>query len=69
MTRRNQAASTPPRTGCPCGCRTRLPWLDDPECIRHQPMPAPHNWHRYDTQLLGLAAHYRERCPHCQAVA
>lgn len=27
----------PPLTGCPCGCRTRLPWLDDPDCVRHQP--------------------------------
>lgn len=24
--------------GCPCGCRTRLPWIDDPECVRHQPV-------------------------------
>jgi hypothetical protein len=25
-------------TGCPCGCRTRPPWLDDPACIRHRPL-------------------------------
>ena len=28
-------------TGCPCGCRTRLPWLDDPDCVRHQPIREP----------------------------
>lgn len=22
--------------GCPCGCLTRPPWLDDPNCIRHR---------------------------------
>lgn len=23
-------------TGCPCGCLTRLPWLDDPDCARRR---------------------------------
>jgi hypothetical protein len=34
--------STVPRwpSGCPCGCRTRLPWLDDPQCARHRPVTA-----------------------------
>jgi hypothetical protein len=27
-------------TGCPCGCRTWLPWIDDPECLRHRPHTA-----------------------------
>lgn len=24
-------------TGCPCGCMTKLPWYDDPECIAKRP--------------------------------
>jgi len=23
---------------CPCGCLTRLPYVDDPECVRHRPL-------------------------------
>lgn len=26
-------------TGCPCGCTTKLPWIDDPDCVRHLPLP------------------------------
>lgn len=25
-------------TGCPCGCMTKLPWYDDPECILNRPL-------------------------------
>jgi hypothetical protein len=28
-----------PWPGCVCGCETRLPWYDDPACIRHRPLP------------------------------
>lgn len=31
-------------TGCPCGCMTKLPWLDDPDCARHQPAGEPADW-------------------------
>lgn len=24
--------------GCPCGCETRPPWIDDPDCVRHEPL-------------------------------
>jgi hypothetical protein len=41
--------SVPRRSpGCPCGCRTRLPWIDDPECVRHQPFA-------YDLELYERA--------------
>lgn len=23
-------------TGCPCGCISKLPYLDDPECARNR---------------------------------
>lgn len=26
-------------TGCPCGCMTKLPYFDDPDCIRNRDMP------------------------------
>lgn len=41
-------ASKVPRwsPGCPCGCRTRLPWVDDPECVRHQPFSF--DWSLYE---------------------
>jgi hypothetical protein len=30
-----------PPTGCPCGCMTKLPWLDDPDCtMRRIPSPS-----------------------------
>ena len=32
-------AIIPRLTACPCGCRTRLPWLDDSECRRHDEFP------------------------------
>lgn len=28
-------------TGCPCGCLTKLPWFDDPDCIRNRRPPPP----------------------------
>jgi hypothetical protein len=55
-------------TGCPCGCMTRLPWLDDPGCIRHRPLPAARAWGGYDVITLGLVPHPRETCGSCQAV-
>lgn len=30
--------------GCPCGCTTRPPWIDDPECIRHAPLGDEIDW-------------------------
>ncbi len=55
-------------TGCPCGCMTKLPWLDDPRCIRNQPVPAARAWGGYDVITLGLVPHPRETCASCQAV-
>lgn len=26
-------------TGCPCGCMTKLPYIDDPDCVRRRPHP------------------------------
>jgi len=56
------------RGGCPCGCRSRLPWLDDEDCIRHRPLPPAHDWPFYDALTLGLVPHWRESCRQCQAV-
>lgn len=55
-------------TGCPCGCMTRLPWLDDPDCIRHRPLRII-EYTGYDVAGLGLVPHDRTACPHCRAVA
>ncbi len=55
------------RTGCPCGCRTRLPWLDDESCIRHRPLPPARDWPGYTVADLGLVPHPRETCQACQA--
>jgi hypothetical protein len=55
--------------GCPCGCRTRLPWVDDPDCLRHRPLPEPVDWPHYTTQTLGLQPHDRAACRTCQAAA
>jgi hypothetical protein len=54
--------------GCPCGCRTRLPWIDDPDCIRHKPTPPAADWPAYDVRDLGLDPHDRATCGRCQAV-
>jgi len=54
--------------GCPCGCRTRLPWLDDPDCIRNRPLPPARDWPAIDVAVLGLAPHRREACDRCRAV-
>lgn len=54
--------------GCPCGCRTRLPYADDPDCVRHLPVPKPRDWGGYDVAVLGLVPHDRELCELCQAV-
>lgn len=24
------------RLGCPCGCTSKPPWVDDPDCVRHR---------------------------------
>ncbi len=53
---------------CPCGCRTRLPWVDDPGCIRHRPLRII-AWPAYDVEVLGLVPHDRATCPRCRAVA
>jgi hypothetical protein len=55
------------RAGCPCGCATRLPWTDDPGCIRHKPLPPARDWPVYDAQTLGLVPHDRTRCASCTA--
>src|SRR5215469_3482127 len=53
-----------PWRGCPCGCMSRLPWLDDPDCIRHRPLPQPREWGAYDAAHdLGLACDHGPRCP------
>jgi hypothetical protein len=55
-------------TGCPCGCLTKLPWFDDPDCVRHQPDPEPGDQAPpYDVQVLGLAPHDRASCLLCRA--
>lgn len=46
---------------------TKLPWLDDPDCVRHLPIPPPRDYDGYDVAVLGLAPHDRERCEPCQA--
>jgi hypothetical protein len=28
-------------TGCPCGCMTKLPYFDDPDCVRNRTGPEP----------------------------
>jgi len=56
-------------TGCPCGCRSVLPWSDDADCIHHQPMPGPVSWIPYDIHDLGLEPHDPALCRSCQAVA
>lgn len=59
----------PTWTGCPCGCRTKLPWFDDEDCVRHLPLPKAIAWPHYDVWTLGLQAHDRASCRPCQAVA
>lgn len=61
-------APAPRWTGCPCGCLTKLPWFDDPDCVRHLPTPEPRDYGGYDAAALGLATHDRERCEPCSAV-
>ncbi len=58
----------PADIGCPCGCVTRLPWLDDEDCVRHLPLPEARDWPVYDRRMLGLEAHDRTLCASCQAV-
>jgi hypothetical protein len=31
--------------GCPCGCRSAMPWLDDSDCLRHRPLT--YDWYLY----------------------
>lgn len=59
---------TSPRC-CPCGCLTKLPYFDDPDCIRHQPAPGPGERASYDVHDLGLAPHDRATCEHCGGAA
>lgn len=69
MTGRLAVADRSPRlSGCPCGCLTKLPYLDDPGCIRHRPLPEARDWPGYDRSTLGLVSHDRATCPACQAV-
>lgn len=58
-----------PLTGCPCGCMTKLPWLDDPDCSRHKLVAPPRPAGEYDVLVLGLVPHDRTTCPQCRAVA
>ncbi len=54
----------PSVTWCPCGCLTKLPWYDDPDCIRHKPLPAAVDWPSYDKQALGMCCgHTGPECP------
>ena len=55
-------------TGCACGCLTRLPYFDDPDCARHRPPPAGREWPDYNVVTLGLVPHDRERCGACRVV-
>lgn len=65
---------SPPRwrqwIGCPCGCESRPPYVDDPACKRHRPMgPAvDYGQQQHDVETLGLAPHNRATCEHCRAV-
>jgi hypothetical protein len=54
---------------CPCGCMTVPGVVDDPDCIRYRPRPAPIDWPVYDVLSLGLAEHDRATCQACQAGA
>lgn len=63
------AAPAVEQRGCPCGCLTKLPYFDDPDCIRHQPMPKPGDRPFYDMHDLGLAPHDRATCEHCRGAA
>jgi len=56
---------TPVRTlGCPCGCRTRLPYTDDEDCVRNQPVPEARRWGGYDAVTLGMGcSHDGLHCP------
>jgi hypothetical protein len=47
---------------------TKLPWLDDPDCVRHLPLPRGSMVTDYDVVTLGLAPHDRARCASCLAV-
>ena len=51
-------------TGCPCGCRTKLPWIDDPDCIRHQPTGPARDFGSYDVIALGTGCSHQDMsCP------
>lgn len=55
-----------PWTGCPCGCMTRLPWVDDPDCARHLPIGPPREWGAYDVVTLGLDHHSAGHTAQCR---
>lgn len=54
--------------GCPCGCRTKRPWILDPECIRYRPLGPVIAYDGHDVADLGLVPHPRDNCAACQAV-
>ena len=66
--RRRPAQRWRQRIGCPCGCESRLPFVDDPDCVRRLPTPEPREWGGYDVVTLGLAPHVRDNCVSCRAV-
>ena len=59
-----KATSMPRITGCPCGCLTMPPWIDDPDCIRHEPLGPVVQWDGYDVIALGTGCDHQDfRCP------
>lgn len=51
-------------TGCPCGCRSVPPYIDDPDCARHKPLGPVVEWGTYDVTTLGTGCDHRDaRCP------
>lgn len=37
--------------GCPCGCESKPPYVDDPACIRHKPVLHQSLWPNYDEAM------------------
>lgn len=67
----NVNTKVPRLTGCPCGCLTKPPYIDDPECVRRGPIsrwrgdPRP----TYDVITLGLACDHGPTCVAKQGAA
>jgi hypothetical protein len=38
-------------SGCPCGCMTKLPWFNDPDCLRNKPSRVPEGWDQILAEL------------------